>query len=1058
MNVTKILSMMSLSWLLLSPVLSQTYVWERKANGQLVADCDPDNPGGEFHWPDNHHWGQDLLLGGDPCPPYAAGFTREPSNWNLSSYPDSPTAAVVIGSAPIVDLNVSAEVATIDISAGNGLRILGGRTLSVHGPTINNDGVIDIDDTTASVAQLNLVGNTLLSGGGQLRFVSNDDNFIVAPSANEVLTNGSGHELIALAAAIAGNSESRVSAALINEGSVTADAGGLQLDTYPKTNNHLIRAVNGGLIRFRGTAVDNTAGEIAAAAGSTVEYDDASVEGGLLSGEGLHVVTTSDASFRNGVTIAPESAVVLGTGDLLTISGNLSNHGTIRLDDVGASEAELRISGNVSLDGDGVVLFVSDDDNVIDSVDPTDVLTVGSGQTLLTTGDAVAGASNSRVEAMMVNGGRISADGGGLQLSVNAKTNNNLIEAVNGGKIRISGIRVDNGNGTITSGEGSLVELDAATLGGGLLNGRGPFHLTPADATFEGGLTIAPESTVVIDGSDRLRLVGTIVNHGLVQLDDRGASVAELEIAGDVMLEGDGTVLFGSDDDNLIVAENPGDTLTIGSGQELLAGPGSIAGDSNCRVVAAAINVGTITAREGGLQFDGEAKINRGLMQTLGGGTLRIRGTDVDNSGGRIEIDPAGVLRLADGSVSGGVIAGAGSIVAETASDRLVGPLEIGGGISAHTGTGRVLHLSGEITNHGEFQITDTGAGVAYLRIDGDARLSGPGRVVFTTFDDNYLDSVDPGDVLTNGAGHTLTTDPSTKVGESRIRSALVNAGTVEARQGGLTLDLHPKSNQGVFRAVAGGELEVRNADTILTNHAAGTLTGGRWEVIDDGLATTMDLQGISIVTLGPGTEVVLEGALASFPALAGMRTLAGTLSLRDQQVLQTSGGLDISGRLEFGLSDGSVDGFDATRLEVDGDVDFTGATIDVGDLGLSPGTYEVVTWTGDRSGDLPTIGQVPGGSSVTLAAGTNGLFLTVGGAQVDPPRIIEIEYDLATNTTKITYQSIDGEAFGVSGGSDLAAFESLGTTEVGDGTAMHFLHQPPGQPGRFFYRLSRGQ
>jgi hypothetical protein len=127
-------------------VNAQTFTWEDKANGQVVADCNGAEPGGQFVWPNNNNWSQDQVIGNNPCPPHAPGFVREPSNWSTPGYPNSSSAVVVINAAPTVDLDVSAEIGTLNISAGNKLRILGYSRLSVHGGTLTNHGTIDLED------------------------------------------------------------------------------------------------------------------------------------------------------------------------------------------------------------------------------------------------------------------------------------------------------------------------------------------------------------------------------------------------------------------------------------------------------------------------------------------------------------------------------------------------------------------------------------------------------------------------------------------------------------------------------------------------------------------------------------------------------------------------------------------------------------------------------------------------------------------------------------------------------------------------------------------------
>lgn len=75
--------------------------------------------------------------------------------------------------------------------------------------------------------------------------------------------------------------------------------------------------------------------------------------------------------------------------------------------------------------------------------------------------------------------------------------------------------------------------------------------------------------------------------------------------------------------------------------------------------------------------------------------------------------------------------------------------------------------------------------------------------------------------------------------------------------------------------------------------------------------------------------------------------------------------------------------------------------------------------------------------------------------AEEAAPVVTGVTYDAATNTVTLSYQSVAGETFTVLGSPNLAGFTPVGTTAVGNGSVMQFTHQPPGAPGRYFYRMS---
>jgi hypothetical protein len=126
----------------IASAIAQTYEWEDKANGQLIASCD----GNQYYAPNNNKWNQAQVIGDAPASCGGApGFQWEPSNWTQPNYPNSPTAAVLIGSAPPVELAVAVEVGSLQINAGNELRMFTGALLTVHN-SIVNDGLIRLND------------------------------------------------------------------------------------------------------------------------------------------------------------------------------------------------------------------------------------------------------------------------------------------------------------------------------------------------------------------------------------------------------------------------------------------------------------------------------------------------------------------------------------------------------------------------------------------------------------------------------------------------------------------------------------------------------------------------------------------------------------------------------------------------------------------------------------------------------------------------------------------------------------------------------------------------
>ena len=957
---------------------AQTHVWEDKANGQLILTCGANL----YYAPNNNKWNQDQLIGNQPIACGGApGFEWEPSNWNVTSYPNSPTASVLISSAPPVELGIAVDIGDLQLTAGNELQMFTGSVLNVHNAIVN-DGLIRLNDLVGGDTILRINGNVGLTGSGQILFDSLDDNTIDSADPSYVLTIGANQTLRADSDTLI--DQSHINTSFVNNGTITADGGWLQIKNHPTTNNNVLRAVNGGTLRLLNTTLENPAGTITADIGSTVRFGGSTVVGGTLDGAGAFELETSDAVFDGTVSsVTNDGTVNIDGYDKLTVKGTFTNEGIIVLNDASGDVAAFEADGNAILDGNGKLRFESNDDNWITSANPTDVLTIGADQELITSADALAGDSASRIITAIANNGTITADQGGLQLDTHPKTNNSLIHAVNGGLIRFSNVTVTNDEGggdpavgTITADAGSTVRFAATTVVGGTLDGAGIFELETSDAVFDGtDSPVTNGGTVNIDGYDKLTIKGIFTNDGTIVLNDLSGDVSYFEADGNAILNGNGKLRFESADDNWITSANPTDVLTIGADQELITSADTLAGDSASRIITSTANNGTITADQGGLQLDTHPKTNNNLIQAINGGLVRFSNVTVTNDEGggdpavgTITADAGSTVRFNAATVVGGTLNGSGAYTLEgraTVFDGSAMPPTFDSSITLDGNN--TLTLKGTIHNEGTIHLDDHGW-ASQLLIDGDVTLDGSGQMRFESNDDNVIESLDPADTLTVGADQTLTTADVALTGQSRIITALNNQGVVEARVGGLTLNTNPKTNNGIFRAVDGGTLQILAPDTILTNFdpLSHTLTGGRWEIIANGTDTTMSFAGDpDIERIGPGTTVVLSGSQSMFPGTEALVTLEGVLSLRNKRVFATNGNLDVNGHLEFGLTSGAADGWNATMLHVT-DINLAGSVIDIVDLGITPGTYRIIQYDGTRTG-TPVMGTVPAGFNFTL-------------------------------------------------------------------------------------------
>jgi uncharacterized delta-60 repeat protein len=754
--------------------------------------------------------------------------------------------------------------------------------------------------------------------------------------------------------------------------------------------------------------------------------------------------------------------LIIGQGDVLRLGGSGTVSLTVAGDtirnagEVQVQGSNIRIGGATSLMGNGRLVMTGDGSNRLErgNSSPLDVLTVSSGQEITTTADTLADYQRTSIHAGLINHGTVTADTGGMTLYFEPKTNRGTFRAINGGLLRMQ-TPVDNVGGMLISGAGSSLWLQE-TLTGGMVTGSGRL-LMNTNAGLSGPITLDSGLTTTVEGGIT-KLTGTILNHSQVLISvPGGGSAASITVDGAVTLEGNGKVILQGAGNRRILRANSSvtDVLTVGAQQEIIATAGTIAEYQNGALHAGLVNHGTITADAGGLTLYSNSKTNLGLFRAINGGLLRME-TPVDSTQGTLFAGEGSTLKL-ENTLTGGMVTGSGRLLMNSTAG-LTGPITLDGDLTTAI-EGSTTALTGNIIHEGQLLLGIAGSATgATLDINGAVSLTGSGRIILqggnsTRLIERANSSVS--DVLTLHAGQEITTTAGTVASSQRagIKAGLVNHGVVTADEGGLAMTHNSKNNQGTFRAINGGNLVITGSTLTNYNATTDTLTGGRWEVVSNGTTTTLDITSSPITTIAADTFVCLSGANATFPQLSTLHTIAGTLCLENGRSFTTVGNLAVPGTLEFGLTDGSVNGFDAGRIIVNGNVNFTGATIHIRDRGITEGIYEIVRWTGSSTG-MPALGSLPPGLNYGLQLDEQAKVLRL---QVidNLPKIISIHHDAVTGTTTIDYQSVAGVSHAVKGTQDFVIFDDLPDTSPGTGGLMQYLHPSAVASDRYFYLFS---
>jgi hypothetical protein len=273
-------------------------------------------------------------------------------------------------------------------------------------------------------------------------------------------------------------------------------------------------------------------------------------------------------------------------------------------------------------------------------------------------------------------------------------------------------------------------------------------------------------------------------------------------------------------------------------------------------------------------------KTNNGIIRASSGIELEIDGIVVTQSAtGRIIGDESNVEIRGGAHIVGGRLetVGAGTIYttggpgAALTDVTNLGTYHLRGGANLTIG-------GGGLVNDGTLSVNSNVSGAeAHLLFSTNAMLDGTG-VVFLNNTGRFAQvNTAPGVTVTQAAGHTIR-------GTGQINAALVNNGLVEsapvAATSGLVLQTNDKTNNHVFRAAGGVELEI-NGITV-TQNATGRIIADESNVE---ITAGAHIVGGTLETVGAGTVFTTASA-----TLSGV-TNQGTYHVRGGAELMIIGG-----------------------------------------------------------------------------------------------------------------------------------------------------------------------
>jgi hypothetical protein len=483
-------------------------------------------------------------------------------NWS-NGIPNSSTDATVGTPAPTIVDVVSANALTLEVLAGGEIEILGGKTLTIYGTSLINDGLITINsDNSTDLATLTFftAGGTIDGSGEIVLGAISDDARLNNVNKSNPVTHMADHTI---------RGEGQIPMSLINYGTITAsEANGdstaeLVIRDGAKTNHGVIQSSPTATLRIDVSFTQGSTGLLIADT-KTIFVNNINITGGTLkSVNGGVFRTAGNALTFDGVEeLDGQFNLVSGggvTANLLVKGGGFTNNGTILINQDNVSGATLKFEESGTMDGTGEIIMNAPDLAATITSHASAVGVFGPHQTIRGVG---------QIQGAIVNDGLIIAEprSGGSELLMNVynKTNNNTIRADVGATFAVFGATItqDPTNGRLLANEGEIALRSSSAIIGGRIDAVGAGKVTVSNSSrFDDVISNAPINIPV--GNNTLTLGGTSF------MNNNSISVGGLLSAdGNIQIGGTGEIILDSPGTATINVTS-GHTATLGSGQVL---------------------------------------------------------------------------------------------------------------------------------------------------------------------------------------------------------------------------------------------------------------------------------------------------------------------------------------------------------------------------------------------------------------------------------------------------------------------------------------------------------
>jgi hypothetical protein len=761
------------------------------------------------------------------------------------------------GNNVTLDGSTSFGALTIQGTVGNDSTI--NTTTNFEG-TINNEGKIVLSNAFGGNANVYMVGNTTLQGGGTVTL------------SGGIIQNGPG-SLTNVNNTIQGSGFiSPGAVTFANQGTVNANVSGgaLALFAYPVNNTGVIEATGGGTLEIiLGTVNNNSGGSIVTDASSTIQNsallnDNAGgkiINAGTFKNDGA-LVNNAEATISNSGVFVGAGATQnygtlnnLGSGGIINVIDNFG--GTINNSGLSvylASGSDIQGgtlksgSGSITAWGNNVTLDGSSSYGTL-----TIQGTVGNDSTIGTT---------TNFEGTINNEGRIvlsNAFGGIAHVSL---VGNTTLEG--GGTVTLMGGNIQNGSGSLTNVNNTI---------------QGSGSLTPGNVTFNNQGTINAN----VSGGGIQLFALPLNNTGVMEATHGGLLV---QIEGTINNNSGGSII--SDASSMIET-------------------GALNNNAGGKIINAGTfkNEGTLV-NNAGATISNSGILSGGIIQNYGTVTnLGSLNSVVNNFGGTITTSNGAILGSGSDIQGGTLNAGSGLILlgnnVTLGGSGGFGALTLEGEIGITPIMATTLYMNGTINNEGTIQL-DGATSPITLILNGNTTLQGGGTVRLLG---GAVNALGGGILITTQGAVTLTNVNNTIQGSGLLSVGFVNEGTVDVTPGQTLTFLGPGINNNSGGSIISNAGSTIVVDTALNNNAgakmvnAGTLQINAAGGIGNGGSIT-NTSGAILLNNGPyineiGSTLNNYGAISN--SLGATMLNSGTFENHTGSSLVNSGELITSGQ-----------------------------------------------------------------------------------------------------------------------------------------------------------------